>query len=421
MTRVLVVGSGGREHALAWTLRRSAGVSEVFVAPGNGGTQANVSAGAGDLDALVALAKERADVVVVGPEDPLARGLVDMLDAAGIPAFGPSRACAHLEASKAYAKQVMDAAGVPTARWGRFTDHAEARAWLKAAPFPVVVKASGLAAGKGVVVPDSKDEALAALDDIMDGRFGDAGAEVVLEERLQGEEVSLLAFCDGLTAVVMPPAQDHKRIGEGDTGPNTGGMGAYAPAPAAANQAEALADLAIRPVLAHLAAQGTPYKGVLYAGLMLTPSGPKVLEYNCRFGDPETQVLLPLLATDLLDVVMACIRGTLASTPIAWHPGAAATVVCAAAGYPASARKGDVIEGVSAASALEGVTVFHAGTRAEDGALRTAGGRVLAVTGRGATLRDALDRAYAGVDQIHFPGKQVRRDIGWRALQGAKA
>jgi phosphoribosylamine--glycine ligase len=424
MTTVLVVGSGGREHAVAWKLAQSPRVTRLLVAPGNGGTAAiaeNVPVAAEDVDGLVALARrEGVGFVFVGPEAPLVAGLVDRLADFGIPAFGPRRACAELEGSKAFAKAMMDRCDVPTARWRSFTSAADALAWVDAIDFPVVVKASGLAAGKGVVVPETVDEAKAAIVEMFGGAFGEAGATVVLEERLVGEEASLLAFCDGVRYAVMPPAQDHKRVGDGDTGPNTGGMGAYAPAPIAADRRDELAELCIAPILRAFADDGTPFVGILYAGLMMTPDGPRVLEYNTRFGDPETQVLVPLLASDLLDVVEACVAGRLDPAAVRWHDGAAATVVAAAGGYPGSYRKGDAIAGVDAADDVDGVTVFHAGTRLErtsDGdRLVTSGGRVLAVTGRGPTLRAAIDRAYAGIERIAFDGMHARKDIGWRAL-----
>jgi phosphoribosylamine--glycine ligase len=413
---VLVLGSGGREHALAWKLAQSPTVGRVVVAPGNAGWADRVAVDPKDTAAVVALARDLgADLVMVGPEDPLAAGVVDALDAVGIPAFGPRAAPAQLEASKAHSKAVMDASGVPTASWGRFSDAAAASAWVDAQPFRVVVKASGLAAGKGVVVCEDVAEAHAAIADMLSGRsLGDAGAEIVVEERLEGEEASLLAFCDGERYAVMPAAQDHKRVGDGDTGPNTGGMGAYAPAPVAAGQEAALAEIAIAPILAELRRRGTPFRGVLYAGLMLTPHGVRVLEYNVRFGDPETQILLPLLATPLDEVLMACAHGALDPSSVRWHDLHAATVIAAAHGYPASVRKGDVIEGLPDVSAE--VTVFHAGTTTTDAGVVTAGGRVLAVTAIGATLREAVDRAYEGLGKIHFAGMHARRDIGYRAL-----
>ena len=420
MATVLVVGSGGREHALAWGLARSAAVDRVIVLPGNGGTAAFAPArpvDADDLDAVVAFAvAEACDLVVVGPEAPLVAGLVDTLSAAGVLAFGPVAACARLEGSKAFAKAMMDRCGVPTARWGTFTSAAEALAWHDRVDFPVVVKASGLAAGKGVVVPDTAEEARAAIVEMFDGAFGSAGAEVVLEERLIGEEASLLAVCDGTRYAVLPAAQDHKRVGEGDTGPNTGGMGAYSPAPVVAGQEAALAEAVIAPILAAFAADGTPFRGVLYAGLMMTADGPRVLEYNTRFGDPETQVLVPRIASDLYELFVAAASGTLDPASLRIRAEAAATVVAASEGYPGAYPKGRPISGVDAAGALGDVVVFHAGTALRGDTLVTAGGRVLTVTGLGTDLREALSRAYAGLDRITFDGMHARRDIGWRAL-----
>ena len=421
MAKVLVVGSGGREHTLAWKLAQSPLVDQVWVAPGNGGTAEafdNVDIAATDLDGITAFAVEMAvDLVVVGPEDPLAAGLVDQLTAAGVRAFGPTKSAARLEASKAFSKAVMDRFGVPTARWGEFSDIDAAKAYLDSIDHLVVVKASGLAAGKGVIVCDDKAQAVAALEDILlDARFGGAGAVVVIEERLIGEEASLLAFVDGERMAVMPPAQDHKRVGEGDTGPNTGGMGAYAPAPVIADRVAEMAEIALWPIVRGMAAEGTPFSGILYAGLMITADGPRVLEYNCRFGDPETQVILPLLESDLYGIFAACADGALDPASVAWRTGCAATVVAASQGYPGSYPKGRAITGVPAADALDDVTVFHAGTRHTAEGLVTSGGRVLAVTGVGSDLRTALDRAYSGIDRIHFDGQQARRDIGHRAL-----
>jgi phosphoribosylamine--glycine ligase len=368
-TKVLVIGGGGREHALAWKLSQSPRVEHVFVAPGNGGmaSEAGMSNAVVDMSAVGDFVKANGvGFVVVGPEQPLVDGLVDELRVQGIPCFGPSAAAARLEASKAFSKEFMERSGIPTARFGAFTDYAKAKAYLDAAPFPkVVIKASGLAAGKGVLMPQTPAEAQVALKQVMvDHAFGDAGDEVVIEECLEGDEVSLLAFCDGKGAVVcMPAAQDHKRIFDGDQGPNTGGMGAYAPAPVltAALTADAHTSVIQKTVNAMMA-EGTPYTGVLYAGLMLTADGPRVLEYNCRFGDPETQVLMMLLKSDLFDVMEACVDGTLGSLDVQWHGGSAATVVGASSGYPGSYPKGKAIEGLDA---LEGgdAKVFHAGTR----------------------------------------------------------
>lgn len=415
--RVLVVGSGGREHALAWKLRQSPQVAEVVVTPGNGGTPGALAIAANDLDGIVAAAAGF-DLVVVGPEDPLALGLVDRLTEAGILAFGPVAAAAQLEASKAFGREVMEAAGVPAPRWGAFTDAASAFLWLEENDYPVVVKASGLAAGKGVIVCDDRSEALAAVHSfLVDGYLDGAGEQIVIEERLFGEEVSALAFVDGNSVVLMPTAQDHKRIFEGDLGPNTGGMGAYAPAPLGEAHRTSFVNRCLRPVVDELARRGIEYRGVLYAGVMLTHDGPKVLEYNCRFGDPETQVILPLLESDLYDVLVATATGRLTSVHVRWREGAALTVVAASEGYPGTPVKGRVISGLDEAGEVEGVTVFHAGTTARDGQILTSGGRVLTITGVADDLSTARDRAYEGLSKIHFEGMQARRDIGWRALQ----
>jgi phosphoribosylamine--glycine ligase len=428
---VLVIGGGGREHALAWKLAQSSRVQRVFVAPGNGGTDSkwqianskwqmanskcqNITG----IQSAICNLQSAIDFVVVGPEAPLAEGIVDTLRAAGVRCFGPTRAAARLESSKAFAKEFMARHGIPTAQAATFTDYEAALAYLRRAETPIVIKASGLAAGKGVILPQTPAEAAAALRGIMvERQFGAAGDAVLIEERLTGPEVSLLAFSDGRTVALMPPAQDHKRVFDGDRGPNTGGMGAYAPAPVVTPALLAqLTATVLQRTVDGMAAEGTPYIGVLYAGMMLTPAGPRVLEFNCRFGDPETQVILPLLETDLLDVLEACVDGALDRVEVRWRAGAAATVVAAAEGYPGSYEKGREITGVEAAGALPGVTVFHAGTRrSDDGQLRTDGGRVLAVTGVGADLGDALDRAYAGMKCIHFDGMHYRRDIGAKA------
>lgn len=435
---VLVIGNGGREHALAWKLAQSARVERVLVAPGNGGTAlaggkiANVEVAADDIPGLMALARAQAvNLTVIGPEAPLAAGAVDAFQAAGLRCFGPTRVAAQLEASKAFSKAFMARHGIPTARYAVFSDFDAALAFVLSADFPVVIKASGLAAGKGVLLPDTTSEAENALRRIMVERaFGAAGDEVVIEERLSGPEASLLAFSDGRSVALMPTAQDHKRVFDGDQGPNTGGMGAYAPAPVMTDE---LLDEALRtvmqPTIDGMRAEGTPYVGILYAGLMLTGSrngedaystgGIKVLEFNCRFGDPETQVILPLLASDLPDVFEACLDGTLDRVDVLWRDGAAATVVAASEGYPGSYPKGREISGLAAAEALPGVAVFHAGTAlTSDSCLVTDGGRVLAVTGTGDTLPAALDRAYNGMSAIHFPGMHHRRDIGAKARVG---
>lgn len=417
---ILIIGGGGREHALAWKLAQSPRVGRVFVAPGNGGTDSSISLPESDVAGLIAFAQQESiGLVVIGPEAPLAAGAADAFRTAGLRCFGPSQAAARLETSKAFAKDFMARHDIPTAAYATFTDYPAALAHLRSIDYPVVIKASGLATGKGVIVPDTREEAEAALHVIMVERvFGAAGDEAIIEERIAGPEISLLGFSDGRTVVVMPPAQDHKRVFDGDRGPNTGGMGAFAPVPWLTFEAVAgLAEIALHRAIQGMAAEGTPYVGVLYAGLMLTLDGPRVLEYNCRFGDPETQVILPLLRSDLLDVLEACVDGALSPCGVRWRDGAAATVVAASEGYPGSYPKGRAITGTAEAAAFPGVTVFHAGTRrAEDGQLLTAGGRVLAVTGVGADLRAALARAYAGIAQIHFAGMHYRRDIGAKAL-----
>jgi len=422
---LLVIGNGGREHALAWKLAQSPRVARVLVAPGNGGTAlaggkiSNVPVAADDIPMLVRLANdENIDLVVVGPEAPLAAGAVDAFQAADIRCFGPSQAAAQLESSKAFSKAFMQRHDIPTARYAVFTDFEQALAYTQSVDHPVVIKASGLAAGKGVLLPETADEAESALRLIMTDRaFGAAGDEVVIEERLAGPEASLLAFSDGHSVALMPAAQDHKRVFDGDLGPNTGGMGAYAPAPVMTPR---LLEKARRSVLQAtvdgMRAEATPYIGILYAGLMLTADGIKVLEFNCRFGDPETQVILPLLASDLLDVFDACLDGTLDQLDVRWRDGAAATVVAASEGYPGPYPRGCEITGLAEAESLPGVAVFHAGTAlASDGRVLTDGGRVLAVTATGDDLAAALARAYSGVEQIRYQGIHFRGDIGAKA------
>jgi phosphoribosylamine--glycine ligase len=425
---VLITGRGGREHALAWKLAQSPRVQQVWCAPGNGGTAlargkvANVDLQEGDFAGLITFAWQHGvTLAVIGPEAPLADGIVDAFQSAGLRCFGPSRAAAQIEASKAFAKDFMARHGIPTARHATFTDFDRALDHLRQVDYPVVLKASGLAAGKGVILPASLADAEAALRQIMVAReFGAAGDHVVIEERLAGPEASVLAFSDGRTVALMPAAQDHKRVFDGDQGPNTGGMGAYAPAPL---MTPALLDgvrrTVLQPTIDGLAAEGMPYVGVLYAGMMLTADGPKTLEFNCRLGDPETQVILPLLESDLVDVIEACLDGRLAGLEIRWRAGAAATVVAASEGYPGSYPKGREISGVAEAEMLPGVAVFHAGMRLEAGGrLLTDGGRVLAVTGAGDDLPAALTNAYAGIEHIHFQGMHFRRDIGAGAIVG---
>jgi phosphoribosylamine--glycine ligase len=417
--RILVVGSGGREHALAHTLLKSPDVSAVMAAPGNGGTAGcgeNIPIRDTDVPGIVALAKDRSiDLVVVGPEAPLVAGLRDALETAGVPCFGPDATCAQLEGSKAFAKEVMTAAGVPTAAYQTFTDPAKARAYARDLGGPVVVKADGLAAGKGVTVAKDTAEALAAIDEAMvDKAFGAAGGTVVVEEALVGEEASFLAFCDGLTAVPMTACQDHKAAYDGDTGPNTGGMGAYCPAPVLppARYGEMM-DLVIHPILREMARRGHPFTGILYAGLMMTEAGPKVLEYNVRFGDPECQPLLMRLESDLPAIMLACRAGKLTPELVRWSPQSALCVVIAAPGYPGSYPKGLPITGIEAAEAAGGtVKVFQAGTTIDGGRIVSSGGRVLGVTALGDGLAQAQAVAYRAAEKIHFEGAFYRRDIG---------
>ena len=404
--RVVVIGSGGREHALADVLGRTA--TDVIVTPGNPGIPGSVDVPATELEA---------DLFVIGPEVPLVDGLADELRAQGKLVFGPGTDGAELEASKAYMKQLLVDAGVPTAAHGSFTELAPAIEFLATMNAPFVVKTDGLAAGKGVLVTDDRDEAEAAIGRYLSGdAFGDAGTTVVIEEGLIGPEVSIFAICDGTKAVVLAPAQDHKRIGEGDTGPNTGGMGAYTPLPwADPNLLDDVMTTCIEPTLAELRRRGIDYRGTLFAGLMLTESGPKMLEYNVRFGDPETQVVLPRIDSDLCELLAQAAAGNIESEPT-FSDDAVVTVVCASEGYPASARTGDVIEGLDVARAIEGVSVYAAGVKRDDsGELITGGGRVLNVVGRGATIQEAVDRAYAGVAELSWPGMQHRRDIAHQA------
>lgn len=420
---ILVIGGGGREHALAWKLRQSPRVERIYIAPGNGGTAQpphteNVHVAADDMVGLMNCARQKGvNLTIVGPEAPLAAGVVDAFQTAGLPIFGPTQAAAQLESSKAFAKRFMTEYGIPTARAAVFDDFQQALAALAGMDALPVIKASGLAAGKGVVLPASLAEAEATLHDMLVKRcFGAASATVLLEERLSGPEVSVLAFCDGKTARVMPAAQDHKRLLDGDRGPNTGGMGAFAPSPLfTPDLLAAVQEGILLPTLAGMAALGAPYVGVLYAGLMLTEGGPKVLEFNCRLGDPETQVILPLLESDLVDICEACIAGDLRSLTPVWRKQAAVTVVMAAGGYPGSYASGRAITGVEQAQE-KGCLVFHAGTKRSGDALLSAGGRVLAVTGAADSLVAAADLAYAGTAAIHFDGAHYRTDIARRPL-----
>ncbi len=422
--KVIIVGGGGREHALAWKLSQSPDVAEVVCAPGNAGTARvgrNVSVGAEDIAGLLALAKEESPgLVVIGPEAPLALGLVDKLEALGIPAFGPGAQAARIEASKAFSKALMDEAGIPTAAYGVFEDAQAARDFVSERGGAWAVKADGLAAGKGVLLCADASSAHDAISQIMEQRtFGEAGATCVVEEFLEGEEASFLAFADGETALPMASAQDHKAIGEGDTGPNTGGMGAYSPAPVLSGALEERAlETVIKPAIRAMARRGTPYRGILYAGLMVQGDELKVLEFNCRFGDPECQPLLTRMEGDLLPVLMACVEGNLHETAIRYTQDAAVCVVMAAGGYPEDYRKGDAIHGIEDADALPGVHVFHAGTALNDaGEVMTAGGRVLGVTARGIDIRAAIARAYEACDLIYWEDAYFRKDIGAKALR----
>ena len=424
--RILVIGSGGREHALVNALSQSPTPTTLYAAPGNPGTAqhaTNVEVEATDLDGLVAFAQDEGiDITLVGPEQPLVDGIVDRFEEAGLRIVGPTADAARLEGSKAFADEFMDRHGIPTARFRVFDadDYDEAAAYLDEVGAPIVVKADGLAAGKGAFVCSTLAEAHDALDEIVQERaFGAAGDRVVVEERMEGEELSVLALTDGSQYVLLTPSQDHKPIGEGGTGPNTGGMGAFAPAPIVdGGLLTRICREIVEPTLQGMQAEGTPYRGVLYCGLMITPDGPKVVEYNCRLGDPEAQVVLPLVESDLVPVFDALADGTLDTGSLRAAPGAAACVVLASGGYPIQYETGYAISGVEEAEALPDVSVIHAGTRRRaDGTLETAGGRVLGVTARGADLPEALDRAYEGVDLIDFNGKTIRSDIGEKGLE----
>ena len=424
---VLVVGSGGREHALCWAIAGSPLCDKLYCAPGNAGIAREaecVPVGADDMDGLVAFCQRaRIDFVVVGPEQPLVAGLADRLEAAGIKTFGPTAEAAALAGSKGFMKDLAATAGVPTAAYRRFRDAGAARAYAreqtaKRPEAPIVVKADGLAAGKGVVICANIGEALAAIEAAMvDRRFGESGAELVIEEFLEGEEISFFALCDGTVALPFGSAQDHKRVGDGDTGPNTGGMGAYSPAPI---MTKALSDRIMReivqPTVAGMAAIGRPFKGVLFAGLMITADGPKLIEFNVRFGDPECEVLMPRLMSDLLPALIATRDGQLKNFDVRWHDRTALCVVMAARGYPGEPLRGTTIRGLDAAEALDGVTVFHAGTKLQDGHVVANGGRVLGVTALADTPAAAYARAYEALDRIDWPEGFCRNDIGWRAV-----
>jgi phosphoribosylamine--glycine ligase len=423
---VLLIGSGGREHALGWALSASSLIGRLYCAPGNPGiakVAECVALDPADHAAVAAFAKaNKVKLVVIGPEAPLVAGLVDDLAAAGIKAFGPTRAAARLEGSKGFTKDLCREAGIPTAAYRRFSDADPARAYARGHKLPVVVKADGLAAGKGVVVAETHAEAEEAINACFGGALGAAGAEVVIEEFLQGEEASFFALVDGRHALPLATAQDHKRVGDGDRGPNTGGMGAYSPAPVVtpAVADRVMAEI-IKPTVAAMAARGTPYKGVLYAGLMIASDGtPRLIEYNVRFGDPECQVLMMRLKSDLLAALLATVDGVLSSFDLRWHDDPALTVVMAARGYPGTPLRGTVIRGLDKAATVEGVEIFHAGTRMKDGQLVADGGRVLGITARGRTIAEAQARAYAAAGLVDWPEGFYRKDIGWRAVGAPK-
>ncbi|HWV82844.1 MAG TPA: phosphoribosylamine--glycine ligase [Hyphomicrobiaceae bacterium] len=423
---VLLMGSGGREHALAWALAASPLLSKLYCAPGNAGiaeVAECVPLAIEDHAAVVQFVKDKSiDFVVVGPEQPLVAGIIDDLAAAGIKAFGPTRAAAQLEGSKGFTKDLCAELGMPTGAYRRFTGAAPAKAYAASQPLPVVIKADGLAAGKGVTIATTRAEADAAIDACFAGAFGSAGYEVVVEEFLEGEEASFFALVDGAHALPLATAQDHKRVGDGDTGPNTGGMGAYSPAPVMTPAlVQRTMDEIILPTVRGMAARGMPFRGVLYAGLMITAEGPKLIEYNTRFGDPETQVLMMRLKSDLLAALLAATDGVLGTFDLRWSDDVALTVVMASKGYPGAYEKGTEIRGLDAAGAVEGVEIFHAGTERRDGRLLATGGRVLNVTARGRTVAEAQARAYAAIDRIDWPGGFCRRDIGWRALAAERS
>lgn len=420
--KILVIGSGGREHAICWKLRQSPRVSKLYCAPGNAGIASVaecVDLKVDDLSALLAFAKDNGiDLTIVGPELPLTLGVVDLFEQAGLRVFGPSKAAARLEGSKAFAKGIMEKYGIPTARYGQFSDVRAAEDFLSTLKPPYVIKADGLAAGKGVIITEDIEQAAEVLDLFMiHGTMGDGGRKVVIEEFLVGEEASLLAFCDGENVVPMVAVQDHKRIFDDDLGPNTGGMGTYSPAPVVTPEVaeKALREILI-PTVKGMAAEGMPYKGVLYAGLMIHEGQPKTVEFNCRFGDPETQVLMMRLGTDLVEIIDAAIDGRLDTVDVRWKSDAATCVVMAAGGYPEAYEKGKVIEGLDDAAAMSDAVVFHAGTADNGGKIVTSGGRVLGVTALGRDIKDSIDRAYEAVDKIRFEGMQYRKDIGRRAL-----
>ena len=421
--RILVVGSGGREHALCWKIAASPLCGKLYCAPGNAGIAAEaecVAIGVEDIEGLVAFAKQAAiDFVVVGPEAPLVKGLADRLEAEGIATFGPSAKAAALEGSKGFMKDIAAKYQIPTARYARFTEAPAAKAFAKTFTPPMVIKADGLASGKGVVICGSHAEAEAEIDAMLnEKKFGNASAEIVVEEFLEGEELSFFALTDGKHALPLVSAQDHKRVGDGDTGPNTGGMGAYSPAPVATPAVEAaILERIIRPTVAGMAAEGRPFKGVLFAGIMVTKDGPKLIEYNCRFGDPETQVIMLRMKSDLLPALMAARDGSLQNFDLRWSDDTAVVVVMAAKGYPEKPQTGTVIRQLDAAAKIEGVTIFHAGTKQNaQGEIEASGGRVLGISATAKSFEEARARAYRAVDAINWPGGFCRRDIGWRAV-----
>jgi len=419
---ILILGSGGREHALAWKMAASPLADKLYCAPGNAGIAQEAECVALDLTdhaAVIAFCKAKnIDLVVVGPEVPLCAGIVDDLEAAGIKAFGPGKWAARLEGSKGFTKDLCKANKIPTASYERFKGAAAAKEYVRNKGAPIVVKADGLAAGKGVVVAETVAEAEAAIDMMFGGGLGQPAWEIVIEDCLVGEEASFFALCDGETAIQLASAQDHKRVGDGDKGPNTGGMGAYSPAPIMTAEMNArVMDEIIQPTVRAMKAMGAPYKGVLFAGLMITKDGPQLIEYNVRFGDPECQVLMLRLMSDLVPALLAARDGQLKNFDLRWYPDAALTVVMAAKGYPGNYKKDTRIEGLDAAAQIEGVEIFHAGTKADGDHILASGGRVLNVCARGKTVRDAQSRAYAAVDLIKWPDGFCRRDIGWRAIE----
>ena len=422
---ILLLGSGGREHAIAKKLAASPRCGKLYIAPGNGGTSQegeNISLDENDPAAVAAFAKDHGcGMVVIGPEAPLVVGVADAVREAGIPCFGPGAEGAQMEGSKLFSKQLMERAGVPTAAYGSFTDEQSALDYVNAQGAPLVVKADGLAAGKGVIVATELEQALDAVHECFSGAFGDAGNTVVVEEMLTGPECSLLAFTDGITVRPMATSQDHKRALEGDLGPNTGGMGVYSPVPIVTPEEHETMVAIMHQTVEQLHREGIDYRGCLYGGFMLTPAGPKVLEFNARFGDPETQVILPRLQNDLVDVMLACAEQRLDEVELSWCDDWAVSVVLTSAGYPGSYEKGKVITGIEDAEALDGVTVYHAGTREQDGQILTNGGRVIDVTALGATFEEARNLAYDACEKIDFEEKTLRHDIGLRALKGRSA